>query len=89
MGPSNVLLVGAAVLVAGVAAARFADRLGAPALLLFLGMGILIGEDGPGGVRFDDAHLTEQVALVCLAVILFEGGLTADVRAIRRVLNRR
>jgi potassium/hydrogen antiporter len=87
MGPSNVLLVGTAVLVAGVAAARFADRLGAPALLLFLGMGILIGEDGPGGVHFDDAHLTEQVALVCLAVILFEGGLTADVRAMRRVIK--
>src|SRR4051812_3332737 len=87
MGPSNVLLLGVAVLVAGVVAARFADRLGAPALLLFLAIGMLIGEDGPGGVHFDDAHLTEQVALICLAVILFEGGLSADRRAVRRAIG--
>ena len=72
-------------LVAAVVVARFADRLGAPALLLFLALGMLLGEDGPGGIRFDDAHLTESVGVVALAVILFEGGLTADVRELRHV----
>ena len=59
-GLDDAVLIGIGILVAGVIAARFADRVGAPALLLFLGLGMLLGEDGPGGIDFDNAHLTEQ-----------------------------
>lgn len=50
-----VLLGGGAVVLASIAAARTADRLGLPSLLLFLALGVAIGEDGLG-LQFDDAH---------------------------------
>jgi cell volume regulation protein A len=79
------LIVGVVVLLVGSVAASFVDRLGAPTLLLFLGLGMLLGEDGPGGIRFNDALLARDAGLVALAVILFEGGVLADLPEIRRV----
>jgi cell volume regulation protein A len=76
--------VGVAVLVIAAISAAYADRLGAPALLAFLALGMLLGEDGPGGIRFSDAALVRDAGSVAVAVILFEGGLMAD----RRVLAR-
>jgi cell volume regulation protein A len=84
--PPDVLLVASAVVLIGVLAAAFADRLSAPALLLFLGLGMLLGEDGPGGIEFDDFELAEALGSAALALILFEGGLAADRRTMRRVL---
>jgi cell volume regulation protein A len=80
------LLVSIAVLLVGAIAACFVDRLGAPTLLLFLGLGMLLGEDGPGGIRFDDATLVRDAGSLALALILLEGGVLADVRAIRKVI---
>jgi cell volume regulation protein A len=77
------LVIAVGVLVASVPAAAFADRLGAPALLLFLGFGILLGEDGPGGIRFEDARLARDIGIVALVVILLEGGFSADARDMR------
>ena len=80
------MLVAIAVLLIGAVAACFVDRLGAPTLLLFLGLGMLLGEDGPGGIHFDDATLVRDAGSVALALILLEGGLLADVPAIRKVI---
>ncbi len=74
------MLLGSGVVLAGVLAAAFAERLGAPALLLFLGLGLLLGEDGPGGINFDDFHLAEILGSAALALVLFEGGLAANRR---------
>jgi cell volume regulation protein A len=60
-----------------------AIRLGAPILLRFLGIGMLVGQDGPGGYAFDDFELAYHVGSVALAVILFSGGLGTRVREIR------
>jgi potassium/hydrogen antiporter len=79
------LIIGVVVLVVGSVAASFVDRLGAPTLLVFLGLGMLLGEDGPGGIHFDDAVLARDAGLVALAVILFEGGVLADLPEVRRV----
>jgi potassium/hydrogen antiporter len=79
------LIIGVVVLVVGSVAASFVDRLGAPTLLLFLGLGMLLGEDGPGGIRFNDALLARDAGLVALAVILFEGGVLADLPEVRLV----
>ena len=79
------LAVLVAVFVVGAIAAAFADRIGAPALLLFLGLGIFLGVDGPGGIEFDDATLVRDVGTAALALILFEGGALAEARALNKV----
>jgi NhaP-type Na+/H+ and K+/H+ antiporter len=72
-----VLLVGAVVVLAAIVAARVAHGIGLPGLLLFLGLGLALGEAGVG-VRFDDAALAEALGLSALVLILAEGGLTTS-----------
>ncbi len=55
--------------------------------MLFLGLGMLVGSDGPGGVDFSDVELTRTLGTIGLLLILFEGGLTAGWREIRPVLK--
>ena len=66
---------------------RVSDRLGIPALLIFLGIGMLAGSDGPGGIYFDDARLAQGLGVVALVFILFSGGLDTDWPKVRRVLG--
>lgn len=80
-----VLLAGGLVLLAGIAAVRAAGRLGLPSLLLFLALGVLLGEDGLG-IPFDDAALAQTLGAGALAVILVEGGLSTRWRDIRHML---
>ncbi|MEU4259888.1 MULTISPECIES: potassium/proton antiporter [Streptomyces] len=79
------LLVAGAVLLASIAAARAANRLGLPSLLLFLGVGVIIGEDVIG-LDFDDAVLAQTLGTAALAIILVEGGLTTRWGDVRRLL---
>ena len=82
------LLVGAAVLVLlGVLASKISARLGVPALVLFIGVGMLAGTDGPGGIAFDDFDLVQNLGIVALAYILYDGGLSTSWRDIRPVLR--
>jgi potassium/hydrogen antiporter len=79
------LLVASSMLVLGVLASKVAGRLGVPALLLFMGIGMLAGSDGLGGIDFEDYELAQMVGVVALAFILFSGGLDtrwADVRPV-------
>ncbi|MFB4293471.1 potassium/proton antiporter [Nonomuraea sp. ATR24] len=80
-----VLLAGGLVLLAGIAAVRTASRLGLPSLLLFLGLGMVIGEDVLG-VRFDDAQLAQTLGTCALALILVEGGLSTRWTDLRTLL---
>jgi potassium/hydrogen antiporter len=75
--PSLILLVGAAVVIAAIVAARIAHGVGLPGLLLFLGLGLALGEAGLG-VRFDNAELAQALGLSALVLILAEGGLTTN-----------
>ena len=78
------LLAGGLILLVSSAAARLAVRVGLPGLLLFLALGVGIGEDGLG-FEFDDAQLAQNVGIAALGVILVEGGLAtrwADVRPV-------
>jgi cell volume regulation protein A len=58
-----------------------------PALLLFLGVGMLAGSEGVGGIDFSDYELARTIGVVALALILFEGGLTSGIIEIRPVLR--
>ncbi|WP_380165686.1 potassium/proton antiporter [Jannaschia sp. R86511] len=80
--PELALVLAAVVLVAAVAAVRLSTRTGLPSLLLYLGLGVLLGEDVIG-IPFDDAEVTETVGYAALALILAEGGLTTRWEAIR------
>ncbi|MDR0344255.1 MAG: potassium/proton antiporter [Nocardiopsaceae bacterium] len=72
-----VLLVGAVVVIAAIAAARVAHGIGLPALLVFLGLGLALGEAGLG-VKFSNAALAQALGLSALVLILAEGGLTTN-----------
>ncbi|MDH3959060.1 MAG: potassium/proton antiporter [Actinomycetota bacterium] len=80
------VLVAGILLLAGVFAARASERLRVPALLLFLGVGMLAGSEGPGGIAFDSPEVAQAVGTVCLVVILFSGGLDTQWATIRPVL---
>ena len=76
------LFLGAVVLLAAILAVRFSYRIGLPALLVYLGLGLLLGEDALG-VPFEDAQMAQALGFAALVLILAEGGLTTswpDVR---------
>ncbi len=75
MSIEYVLLIGSVLILVSIALAKVSDNLGVPTLLLFLGIGMLAGSEGPGGIYFDDARLAQSVGIVALVFILFAGGL--------------
>lgn len=77
------LLLGSAVLLVAVAAVRISVRSGLPSLLIFLGIGLLLGESGLG-ISFDSEELTQVLGYSALVLILAEGGLTTRWSGIRR-----
>jgi len=81
-----VVLAVTALLLIAVAAVRLSTRAGLPTLLLYLGLGVLVGEAGLG-LQFEDAQLTQVVGLLLLAIIIAEGGLTTRWEVIRPVLG--
>ena len=80
------VIAGSLVVLAAAVAARFSARLGLPTLLLYLAIGLALGESGLG-LHFDDANLTMILGSVALAIILAEGGLTTSWRSTRPVLG--
>jgi potassium/hydrogen antiporter len=80
------ILIAGALLAGALAASLIAGRLRLPGLVLFLGLGMLIGSDGLGWIDFTNFELAETIGVVALSLILFEGGLAAGWREIRPVL---
>jgi cell volume regulation protein A len=78
----TLLLSFSLVLLVSVAAVRLASRSGLPSLLLYLGIGVALGQDGLG-VSFDDAPLAQVLGYAALVVILAEGGLGTSWKDIR------
>ena len=74
------LLVGTIVLLVAVAAVRLSVRSGLPSLLLYLGIGVVLGE---AGIAFNSAELTQVLGYSALVLILAEGGLTTSWDDIR------
>ena len=84
--PSDELLLGGAILlIAGVLGAGLADRLRMPSLLLFLGIGMAIGDDGFDLISLSDPELTQALAIAALVVILYEGGVGLRLGEVRRI----
>ena len=87
MTDGELILVAGALLAAGIAASLLAQRVRLPGLLLFLALGMVIGSDGLDWIDFSDYELARTIGIVALALILFEGGLTAGFADIRPVLR--
>ncbi|TQS21397.1 potassium/proton antiporter [Microbispora sp. KK1-11] len=83
MGLNVWLLLSAVVVIAAIASVRIAHRTGLPTLLIYLGLGLLLGEGGIVGINFDNAQTAQQLGMVALAVILAEGGLTTNWTHVR------
>jgi potassium/hydrogen antiporter len=84
---SIVILLGALLVLTGILSSLVAMRFGAPLLFVFLLVGMLAGESGPGGIRFDDVRSTYIVGSIALALILFDGGLRTRFATFRNVLG--
>jgi potassium/hydrogen antiporter len=80
------ILLGALLVLAGIMSSLVAMRFGAPLLLVFLIVGMLAGEAGPGGLQFDDVRTAYVVGSIALALILFDGGLRTRFATFRSVL---
>jgi potassium/hydrogen antiporter len=87
MSDGQLILVAAGLLAAGIGASLLASRIRLPGLLLFLALGMAIGSDGLGWISFNDYELARTIGVVALALILFEGGLSAGFDEIRPVLR--
>jgi potassium/hydrogen antiporter len=83
---SIAILLGAVLLMAGILSSLLALRFGAPLLLVFLIIGMIAGDSGPGQIQFEDVRTTYLVGSVALALILFDGGLRTRLQSIRAVL---
>jgi len=82
------LILGVSILLlASILASKASERLGVPALLMFLLVGMLAGSEGPGGIHFDDPHFVRLMGTFALAYILFAGGLDTDWPSVRPVLR--
>jgi len=80
---NSLLLFGAVLVMLGILSSLIATRFGAPLLLIFVALGMLAGEDGPGGIVFNDYRLTYMIGSLALAVILFDGGLRTHLSRLR------
>jgi potassium/hydrogen antiporter len=77
------ILVGSSLLIASVLTSLISSRIGAPLLLVFLGIGLFAGQDGPLGIQFNNAPLGFLLGSMALAVILFDSGFNTQLRTIR------
>lgn len=85
---SYLLLITGLLLLLSTLASKLSERIGVPALLMFLGVGMLAGSEGIGGIYFDDPLMANFIGTVALAYILFSGGLDTHWRSVRPVLGR-
>ena len=84
-----IVLVGSAVTILAILAVRVSSRAGLPSLLIYLAMGVFLGEAGPGQITFDNAEVAQALGFAALAIILAEGGLTTSWRDFRPSMPHR
>ncbi|MBP8288935.1 MAG: potassium/proton antiporter [Chromatiaceae bacterium] len=80
---NQIILVASLAFLISILASLVGQRLGMPVLLVFLVIGMLLGEDGPGDIHFDNVQVTHLIGSLALAVILFDGGMATSVRSFR------
>jgi len=81
------ILIGAGLIAISTFTSLISFRIGAPLLLVFLAVGLGAGEDGPGGLHFEDAPAAYFIGSLALAVILFDSGFNTTLRSVRSALG--
>jgi len=80
----NILLIGSILLFVSVFASKAGHRFGVPALLLFLGVGMLFGSDGVG-IQFNSPAIAQFIGMMALTIILFSGGMDSKYSEIKPI----
>jgi cell volume regulation protein A len=83
-----IILGAAALVVISILSNKVSGRLGVPALLIFIVVGMLAGSEGPGGIQFDDPVLAQFIGVVALAMILFSGGIDTRWTDVKPVFTK-
>lgn len=84
---NELVFAGALLLLLAILASALSYRIGMPLLLVFLAVGMLAGEDGPGGIVFNDSGIAYTMGSVALAIILLDGGLNTRTDSFRAGLR--
>ncbi len=75
----QIILIGALLLLISILATSYSSRIGMPILLVFLIIGILAGEQGPGTIQFQNMHTAHLIGVLALAIILLDAGLHTKI----------
>ncbi len=87
MSINQIIIIAAIFIVTSAGLSKISEWLGVPVLLLFLGIGMLAGSDGPGGLYFDNTWMSQMLGTIALAYILFAGGLDTNIHSVKTVLK--
>ena len=85
--PEQVLLIASVILFLSIFAGKAGYRFGLPALLLFLGVGMLFGSDGLG-IQFSDPNVAQFIGMLALSIILFSGGMDTKVAEVKPIASQ-
>jgi cell volume regulation protein A len=80
-----ILLIVSVLLYMAIFASKIAGKLGIPALLMFIAIGIISGSDGIGGIYFDNYYIAQFIGIIALSYILFSGGISVEIEDIRPI----
>ncbi|SEQ14436.1 cell volume regulation protein A [Ectothiorhodospira magna] len=80
---NQIIFFGSLILLGSVLSSVITRRLGVPLLLVFLFIGMLLGEQGPGGIEFEDIQMAHLFGSLALAIILFDGGMRTPIDSFR------
>jgi len=86
MSMESLFLAASLLLLVSVLASKASTKLGIPALLVFLAIGMLAGSEGIGNIEFDYPHAAQSVGVVALIFILFSGGFDTEWTSVRPIL---
>jgi cell volume regulation protein A len=81
------LLTISSLIVLSILIAKITKNIGVPVLLLFIGMGMVAGSEGPGGIYFDNEKTAQTIGIISLSLILFAGGLETRWKSVKPVLG--